>query len=391
MVIFSLLFDFMILILVISIQMRKSKTVFTSYVLFYNWYFMFVNINFHPFQIAFQSVDLTTSYNTVNRFVFDENKINITSYLGPKTIKMNETTTVNGEERVLSYYLGNDISIPEISFVLLDKNTNYKGRSSKYAFAYDIPDKNHSITHQLKTNGLIDHLSFSLLKDLEENGTIFFGSIPNKVIVGFDEASCPINGNRGYWECYLSHVFIGNMSYVNVKETFYYINSYSSHFTTDHFEIRAPKTVYEIIIKRIFYEALLDDKCKIGEYNSAEVIQCDCKEVDSFDSITFVFNGFAFAFESREIFKELDNICYYMITSNIKNNNWVIGHLFFKYIPSFDYELKSVVFYSNSTIGKVKLNALDFNSKKVKRLLCITSSVVMLCMMIFLTIIKSKK
>lgn len=369
------------------------KTILSEYTMFDDSYFMFVKLD--TSQFLFQRIDITSSYNTINRNVFEEQKVNKSTYIKDVRINLNESLTVTGEERVFTFLIGRSlnytITIPEISLVIFPKIRILNVQASRFAFAYDIPDKNHSITHQLKANGKIDHLCFTLSREYSDYGLVYFGDIPIEIIEGLHKASCPIIGNERYWECELTHVFIGDISYANVKDNFSYINSYSSHFTTDHYAIKAPQFAYDILIDKVFNQAILNGKCNRESVYGSEMIKCNCNDVKSFASLIFVFNQYAFTFTSKELFKEVHSVCYYQIERNTKGDNWVIGSLFYKYITSFDYDLKSVVFYSNTRIDRISINALYPNNKIVAKYLFIISLILMTCMCIILLLIKTNK
>lgn len=75
-------------------------------------------------------------------------------------------------------------------------NNEYRGG---IGFAYKFTNDSHSIIHQLKALGAINHLSYSLIpkNDHSEPGHIAFGGIPSQFTQGHTKGTCKVDQTQG--------------------------------------------------------------------------------------------------------------------------------------------------------------------------------------------------
>lgn len=75
-------------------------------------------------------------------------------------------------------------------------NNEYRGG---IGFAYKFTNDSHSIIHQLKALGAINHLSYSLIpkNDHSEPGHIAIGGIPSQFTQGHTKGTCKVDQTQG--------------------------------------------------------------------------------------------------------------------------------------------------------------------------------------------------
>lgn len=252
--------------------------------------------------------------------------------------------------------------IPSFRFYITDIDVLLKGsHGSALAFAYSIPNHNHSLTHLLKEYGFIDESRFTLMKSDDSRGVITLGSITDLKYTSKHNLSCQVTGQDGNWDCNIDKIVTGNYTHYNKSDVFK--NKYSSHFSSAIEYIKAPKEFYDYILRQSFKDFIESNKCSIDANKPSRLLRCNCEVFESIAQLSFVINNRNLTFDSNELFNKISTECVFVISQNRNINQWVIGNVLLKkYIVSFSYDDSNVVFYSDEPFLQFK----DTNCKNNK-------------------------
>ena len=109
----------------------------------------------------------------------------------------------------------------------MEGDNRIKSENIGFGFAYYFPDEKNSIVHQLKAQGLIDHLSFALIpyNSKNKNGIIYFGGIPLMEEEKYKyKAVCKEDFNTVYWGSQLNKIIFNDYEY-SVNNTVYFLSA----------------------------------------------------------------------------------------------------------------------------------------------------------------------
>lgn len=145
------------------------------------------------------------------------------------------------------------------------------------------------------------------------------------------------------WICEYSHLFIGNNSKNLDWNDSMEINGRAIFDTTIAY-ITAPIEYYDV------FEDLWEiDKTNCQPFTNVKnetIISCNLTQeiIEKFEPLYFVFNGFAYKVDSKDLFQEINGIYFSLIRFRLENNNiWNFGYPFLKnYEIRFDFDEKVV-------------------------------------------------
>lgn len=253
---------------------------------------------------------------------------------------------------------------------------------SVLAFAFKVSKENFSLTHILKNKGVIDKRQFGIKKGIN-NGIIYLGGFPEEYIRNDYVSKFKVQTRRGLWELPLSYVYIGNISYV--YENIYFENGYKAIMATGTRSILAPKDFYQKYIVEYYLKDYLGNKtCAMKEFENY-CITCKCEYLKYLEPISFIFDNKQFVFTYEDLFYQLEQLCVFTMAQNTKNIEWKFGLTFLlKYKTLFDYDTKSISFYSKEKLPSIDLDLLFPINRIIKWITILGIIIIIIFLSIFI-------
>lgn len=323
----------------------KDKIIQTSYSSFNGDYRVFLYFNQYTCTSIF-GVNLSRNYTVLSNYMYP-GRCSTKKQLSFIDYNNNSFNTVEcwgnpdlskepGELNNLTFY------------VLKDSITI--GAKFYIGFAFHFDNENYSIVHQMYNNGTISHKSVAFSPDRGnnyENGTMFYGGIPDEFIINKRRAYCSVNENLQAWGCSLNKLSF------NGKE---YKNSYLSMFSLSDKEIIIPPMLMSFIEDEILMNYIKDNECK--KDSSGMYTEYYCKEsvMESFPELTLEFERFQVTIPIKRMFHcDFASNCIYQIKSRENVNDMIVLGVPFMglFDVLFDYEAKQVVFYDYILLKEV--------------------------------------
>lgn len=226
-----------------------------------------------------------------------------------------------------------------------------------YGLGLSISDKNQSFIHQLYDNKRIDSLSYSIIpQPFTIPGRVYFGGIPKKIISEAIAGKCKVS-SHSKWGCRLVYVSFD-------KNNIVFYNQFAAYFQAKESGIKAPKDFLVLIRNKILHEYLITNLCQVIVNKSLAQYRCNVSVLEKLPMLSFAFDSTIITIPFQEFFTQINKSSADLeIQENLDNNQWVLGSIFLNQIATlFDYESKTITFYSNHRI-KV-LNSYDSLHKK---------------------------
>lgn len=270
------------------------------------------------------------------------------TYIRKNILLLNETRNVLEYESKLELSESKlQLNIPVNIIDNIDDDKKYV--ESKIGLSYKYDDERFSLVHSLKQEHIISHLSFSFNRVFSSTSSkpqMYFGGIPQTVKNKYKyKASFKVNESHKEWGINLINVRIGNESF-NID----YNNTFYSYLNTKDSIIKAPLSFMKFLNESIFNELYKQRKCSY-RYGRTHSIDCFMREIDTFPTITFHFEGYFFSFNIYSLFNVIERgeFGLFLIQSNEYNDyQWVFGNMLFEnYLTEFDYETNLITFYSS--------------------------------------------
>lgn len=324
-------------------------------------------------------------------------------------IDLNNNEIINGTKRVI---------LEDFWFIIVGYIRGFDNRVGGIGLAYKFVDEKYSLTHQLKQRNIISHLNYgfippllinsyenieninisnndTLLNNKNQDGIIFFGGVPKNYIFNKYRYDCKLNEKYNFWSCELPYVFFGEINKYNNSENLYFKNENYAYFNGAESRILAPHDFMTFLKMNVFQEELLNGNCKYYMYGHNYLFECKCELMDKFPNISFVFDKYKYTFTSSELFMEYGGgFCQFQIIENhLRKNNFAFGAPFMsKFISNFDYETKSISFYTENQLEEIDLEEL-FHPNHIKRNLMILGIVLLIigCYLLIRKKIEQKK
>ena len=330
---------------------------------------LYIYINVYSFQIiSIDYMQLSNSYNIQYRIdqlsnrheyaaidlSFDYTLLVIPNFTPYYTYIRKNILLLNETRNILEYESKLELSESQLQLDLpvniidnIDDSKKYV--ESKIGLSYKYDDERFSIVHSLKQERIISHLSFAFNRVFSSTSSkpqMYFGGIPQTVKNKYKyKASFKVNESHKEWGINLLNVRIGNESF-----NFDYNNTFYSYLNTKDSIIKAPLSFMKFLNESIFNELYKQRKCSY-RYGRTHSIDCFMREIDTFPTITFHFDGYLFSFNIYSLFNvvERGEFGLFLIRSNEYNDyQWVFGNMLFEnYLTEFDYETHLITFYSS--------------------------------------------
>lgn len=330
-----------------------EKTVLIQYIKIMKALAFAINIG-EPCQKAYLEIDLTIDYTWVTDFCYNPKNSD--------TVIMNSNYSIEGTECKLIrdkilFGEGNDKKYQIDDFAVV--NMPFDALRESEAIGLGFKGKNNigsNIVYAMYSNGLIERRNFAFVPYTLHNGDLYFGGIPQSVIEKNKlkyKVEAKVNEEFDTWNVNISHiVFTNGTNVISVYE-----NEYYSYFITKKKEIYAPIKFMMYVKDNVMKEFYEKGICLGYALDSNRDFICHNEIVKMFPNISFVIENKMFVFTAEDMFIREGGYSYMnLMTNNDDVNQFIIGSDFMmKYITQFDYDKKSIVFYSNTELDDFRV------------------------------------
>lgn len=294
-----------------------------------------------------------TWFRDVRHECFDNKEIKITiNKIELVAIECIDSLTLTDDNKVLSEYY----------YYIIPKQSSpiYKLKRNSLAFSYKFNDEKFSVIHQLYNEKKISKKIFAIgeYDKFNDYGEIYFGGIPDEIIVNKTfKGKCNVDDSYSTWSCSLKKIEINHHTY--------HATNHYMYFQTNNEYIYAPQNFMSFIFESL--DNNLKKDCYVYKSSfGGEHLRCLNDILDNLPNYTFIFDSTSFSIPIKDFFEPgyetSDSILFFSSIENDRNDTWIFGNYFLsRYITVFDYEDKSISFYSNKyTIALLN----EFNIKK---------------------------
>lgn len=323
-------------------------------------------------------IDLSNPYNIINIHRYPDDFLSSLKERGRRSVLIDEEPK-EGKEYEINLRVTNQL-IP-LSFFVLDKpDVKYDDSFSLSFLSYD---DNFSLINKLFRNKIISYKRFSFVKD-NKNIKLILGGIPSAYMNTKYKGTCKVV-NKKYWGCNLTQVNL-YVRYDNRTSSGYYMNkkenNYYSLFQTNSKEISVPSRYYDFLHQSYMKQMINQEVCNL---NPDKRYVCKSSFVSELTfNLELDFDGMSLMLETKDLFEDNGVWSSLLIKRSDNVNEWKIGTgVLHKFNILFDYDDKSISFYSNeNTIIDSKLTTMMKRNKNIS-ISCIKTNVVMLIMINF--------
>ena len=385
-----------------------------------------INSNIKIFRIRIDNIIEDLDYNKYN--------YNYDYYIPSKSSSFKNITEIMNLEPIFSFYYSlinetirlctdknciNEIEIENINFFLENfndnnikinennshlKEINYSYKYGELSFSTSIQTSNQPILfEELKSLGIINSLITTIVYTSDKEGLIYIGDYPhiiNKNLYKEDEFmtayTYQLQGCSSQLNLRLNRLYLinKNKEYIDLEN-----NIISFNFGLGI--ILCTKEYYNKIINIFFSDYFdknicVEDKINKGR-NEYYILSCKkTKEfkIEEFPSLFFFKEEFKFFFELnyKDLFKEINNIYYFLVIYfPFSNNYFELGKPFIKkYKITYNPEINTINFYNN-LLKKKNNNNKDIRNNIFNRfviIFIIGIFIIILLLIIFIYIIK---
>ena len=323
-------------------------------------------------------IDLNTPYNIINIHRYPDDFLSSLKEKARRNVLIDEEPK-EGNEYEINLRVTNQL-IP-LSFFVLDKpDVKYDDSISLSFLSYD---DNFSLINTLYRKKIISYKRFSFVKD-NENIKLILGGIPSEYMNTKYKGTCKVV-NKKYWGCNLTQVNL-YVKYDNRTSSGYFMNKkendYYSLFQTNSKQISVPSRYYDFLHQSYMKQMINQEVCNL---NPDKQYVCKSSFVSNLSfSLELDFDGMSLQLDTKDLFEDNGVWSSLIIKRNDNPNEWKIGTgVLHKLNILFDYDDKSISFYSNeNTITDNKLKTEIKRNKNISSS-CIKTNIVMLMMINF--------
>lgn len=323
-------------------------------------------------------IDLNTPYNIINIHRYPDDFLSSLKEKARRNVLIDEEPK-EGNEYEINLRVTNQL-IP-LSFFVLDKpDVKYDDSISLSFLSYD---DNFSLINTLYRKKIISYKRFSFVKD-NENIKLILGGIPSEYMNTKYKGTCKVV-NKKYWGCNLTQVNL-YVKYDNRTSSGYFMNKkendYYSLFQTNSKQISVPSRYYDFLHQSYMKQMINQEVCNL---NPDKQYVCKSSFVSNLSfSLELDFDGMSLQLDTKDLFEDNGVWSSLIIKRNDNPNEWKIGTgVLHKLNILFDYDDKSISFYSNeNTITESKLKTEIKRNKNIS-ISCIKTNIVMLMMINF--------
>lgn len=303
-----------------------------------------------PYQTVFASIDLFLPFSFIRSDLFDLSR--------SSTIEANESTIFNYDNKTYHAILYSDLTnidakefTPTLygyTLYIINRNKTDTLIDNGYGFAFKYHNESFSLVHQLKQNVFIDRAVFALYLDEPSlnKGTIYFGGIPQELIEHKNKLSCKVSDSYTPWGCTLNTIIVNN-DMIN-------INRYSFFQSSEQAIIFPYDIMLRIISSPAIQYYITKGICEFIEDSSWNYLNCLQSSFYPNNKIEmyFAFDNKGYKLTIDELFYCSSMVCssnFYSVPAKY-GDMIIFGNAFLnKYVAEFDYDAKTVSFYSDYT------------------------------------------
>ena len=268
-----------------------------------------------------------------------------------------DTFTFRGETigRTLVY---KEMKIGDISTKLLFYFIPTYASPFGLSLSLGVKNESSSLLHTLYKEKKISNLKFGFYfpPSTPLNGTLYIGGIDANLIKNTRSSQC--RSNETYWGCKLHKITF------NSNNSLVFENTFVSFFQSEYHPIYCPIEFLEYIKQNFLKDLFESDICRYHDFgSSSKYTQIRCQNLTSVynalpEYLNFDFGGNLLRIPMinltnsfTEIGKDYVVINMFFAERDVRNDQWNFGMNFFiNFVTLFDYEEKTVTFYSNENI-----------------------------------------
>ena len=216
------------------------------------------------------------------------------------------------------------------------------------------------LINKLKERDYIDKIAFTIVPPENEKnrrGTLHIGDLPQSLIKSKNNIGKCLSVSSENWSCNLTQIKIGDN---------YYNMSLSPIIKKIQPLLIIPYKEFQCFIKDYLKLNIANKTCLKNNdiLSDSDYIECDCDSIKNLPPIELTLGDYIFEFNSSMLFTKMLELCLFKIESSfIYPNATFLGvHFLNQFITHFDYEEKSLTFYSDvvKISKKTKDNLLLF-------------------------------
>ena len=277
-------------------------------------------------------------------------------------VHVNDIKEVANQIEDCLHILRNQYSISNYSLYLSLYNTPNTWNEG-FGFGLTFENEKQSIIHQLYNSNQINHKSFYIFLQRENNINY---NTKGKLVLGKPTISqlnkyqyygkCQIKNHSIDWGCVLDNITIGNKTYPINKEAIFSSCQYFSILSTQFLNI-----IYDNLFKPLEKK----DECYLLAGFSRDRIICSYEIISLFTDISFHLGEMTITIPIKQLFDCDSRNCASFFASNRDDNStFQFGSHFIKLfnVSGFDYTSREISLYSN--VFEIKMNKNN-NSMKV--------------------------
>ena len=382
------IFIFVFLILFFNI-IQSEKIILTDLYQSNIGYLISLKLKSFP-TFIFQHILLESNFSIIDPYYINLNNPNIKSTI----IKKEKLENINEVYLLNQQITLNNIEETKVLLYLFSGNQDNFNESLPIGIGltFHFDNEKFSLIHQLYNSGFINSKKFYFVPPkMDIKGELFIGGIPKEKLENKYKSRCFLIKNSKKWTCDLNKIHI----IINETIDIYNPINETITFTSNFNNIIAPQNFITFLKKKYINKLLDNGKCFNRRINAKKgnnfKIACKCEILlDEIFYISFFLNNYEYKLSIDELIQYDHGLCELLINGEInRTNQWIIGSLFYnKHIIEFNYESKSITFYTNYKIkynGFIDIDNISITKNLFKFLICF-----LLFFIIIQFIIKSK-
>ena len=323
----------------------------------------------------FQQILLESNYSIIDPYYINLNN----PYVKSTVIKKEKLENINEVYLLNQQITLNNKEETRVSLYLFSGNEDNFNTSLPIGIGltFHFDNEKYSLIHQLYNSGFINSKKFYFVppkKDIK--GELYIGGIPKEKLENKYKSRCFLIKNSKKWSCDLNKVHI----IINETIDIYNPINETVTFTSNFNNIIAPQNFITFLKKKYINKLTDSGKCKNRRINAKKgnnfKIACKCEILfNELHYITFILNNYEYKISIDELFQYDHGLCELLINGEInRTDEWIIGSLFYnKHIMEFNYESKSISFYSNEIIkynGFIDIDKITISKNLFKFIIC---------------------
>ena len=314
-------------------------------------------------------------YNPLNSLTYQE--------LSKENVTMNNSTYCFSSFQERFALLDSDETFTSVNLTFYSPLVYYGDINNGFSLASQYDNLNYSVLHQFYNKKIINEKKFFFIfnqKNKKMKDMIIFGEIPEYYLESkFTQYKTTFNIDQKFngWGFTLHSI--------KIKNYIYEINHYAQLDTSEE-DIYTPLDFILYLNETIFNPYLSNGTCFFRNNSGIIIFECKSKYIENFPSVEFYFDNCKLIFNIKKIFQMYEDTCIFKIKPQTNRGKqwdekkWILGYSFFQdYITEFDYDRKTVTFYSDDAFSFI-----NFGEKQIIHKIYLFLSVLLVSQSIFL-------